>query len=129
MTTTFVHYRRCPFTDLNVIASAFKLDQQIGVFVGASRAAELDATEVVGGTVLADVLVCGAIGAVIVGGDFRKESEHDPVPIRSEDDDCVHLLALSREQTGVAGSVGEEITLPSQNVRSAIAVSTSQPSK
>ena len=78
---------------------------------------------------LADVLVCRAIGAVIVGGQFGNEGEDDPVPIRSEDDDCVHLLALSREQTGVAGLVGEEITLPSQNVRSAIAVSTSHGSK
>ena len=66
---------------------------------------------------------------VIVGGDFRKESEHDSISIRSEDDDGGHLLALSREQTGVAGLVGEETTLLRQNVRSAIAVSTSHGSK
>ena len=29
---------------------------------------------------LADVLVCGAVGAVIVGGQFGKEGEHDAFP-------------------------------------------------
>jgi len=79
--------------------------------------------------VLADVLICRAVGAVVVSRQFGHEGEDDAFFVPAEDDDCVHLLAPSREQTGVAGLVGEEITFSSQYVRSAIAVSTSQGSK
>ena len=73
--------------DLKVIASAFKLDQQIGVFSWLGRAALGDATVVVSRAMLADVLVTGAVDAVIVGGDFRKESEDDSLFVSAEDDD------------------------------------------
>jgi hypothetical protein len=85
-----------------VIAPAFKFGQQIGVFIGTSWAAELDATEVVGGTMLADVLITGAIKSVIVSRQFGEESEYDALFVLAEDDDSGHWLTLSRERTVVA---------------------------
>ena len=36
---------------------------------------------------LADMLVAGAIGALIVGGQFGHEGEHDALVVDAEDDD------------------------------------------
>jgi hypothetical protein len=96
MTATFVHDWGCPMADFDVVAPTFKFDEQVGILVGLGRAAVEHAQVVISRTMLADVLVAGAVGAVIVGRQFGKESKHDPFPIHSEDDDCVHLFPSAK---------------------------------
>jgi len=83
----FMHYRGCPLTCLKVIAPFFEFDQQVGIFIRFGRTALGDAAVVIGGTVLTNVLVGGAVDAVIVGGDFREEGEHNTLFVPAEDDD------------------------------------------
>jgi hypothetical protein len=73
--------------NVDVIASLFKLNEQVAILVRSGSPATGNAAVVIGGTMLADVFVCGAVGAAVVGRQFREEGEDDALFVPAEDDD------------------------------------------
>jgi hypothetical protein len=76
--------------------------EKIGVFSRACRSALGNAQVIIGCTVLADVLIAGAVPAVVVGGQFGEEGEYYALSIHAEDyDSGFHRRLLSTGKTSV----------------------------
>ena len=73
-----MHFGGGPLLYEKVVAASFQFMEQVAVFVRGSGVAVGDTAVIVGGTMLADVLVGVAIVAVVVGGQFGEEGEEAP---------------------------------------------------
>ena len=89
----------CPLMDLQVVATLLKLVEEGGILMGRGRAAIGNAELVISRTVLADMLIGGAV-AQIVGRQFGKESEDNALTAHSKDNDCrVHCSSPWRSRS------------------------------
>ena len=98
-----MHLRRGAAADGQDVSPPFQFLEQVGILGGHSRVALGDAAVIVGGTVLAQVLVRRAIATEFVAGQFGEEGEAllPAGPVLSEDDDgLVHCKAPTASGSG-----------------------------
>ena len=81
--TSFVHFWGGPVPNEQIVTPPLQFPGEIMVFLGAGRIAGGDAAVVIGGTVLADVLVGRAVVAVLSAGSSGNRAKGSFCPVRS----------------------------------------------
>ena len=81
-----MHLGSRPVTDGQFVSPLFKFPLEISEFVRLCRIAVEHAPVIIGGTMLADMLVTSAVETLLISGEFGEKGEYDALKVDAEDD-------------------------------------------